>query len=379
MYRTLFLIAFLWLETTYTWNLNFNTHRSEPYESYHRKNSLLPDSNIKYDYSRSQNAIPPITKTQYYYKTHQGRTVSIPSRGAASRIYVGPDENETESYVTKVDETNIGPRKARRPRGDDEYEYEENRFEPKTFFRAGKLCVKCPPEKILIAKRGLDGVQVEIPQLTTCNDRPISRSLYELETLFSKKHHFILPRGQHSFIAQVVNKKNYSVEHVCTLKYKIIVRTCPPFILKNENVKMKCDISNVWGSKCTFSCKNNNGILSHKEPIVCNDNLQWHGTEPDCIFQHREYYKRIENSIQSCQLPKAPEHAKFSCKVDRDLINEIENELFIPDGTVCRVKCARLYEIGENLQKYSAFQCRNGKWNYTQHDDICTKIHLRKL
>lgn len=145
------------------------------------------------------------------------------------------------------------------------------------------MCIKCPPEKILIAKRGLDGVHVDIPQLTTCNDRPISRSVYELETLFSKKHHFILPRGSHSFIGQIVNKKNFSVEHVCSLKYKIIVRSCGPFIPQNMNVKVKCDAADLWGSKCSFSCKNNNGILTHKEQVFCNDNLQWHGEEPDCI------------------------------------------------------------------------------------------------
>lgn len=126
---------------------------------------------------------------------------------------------------------------------------------------------------------------MDIPQLTTCNDRPISRSLFELETLFSKKHHFILPRGSHSFIGQIVNKKNFSVEHVCNLKFKIIVRNCGPFIPQNENVRVKCDAADLWGSKCTFSCKNN-GILTHKEPVFCNDNLQWHGNEPACIVQH---------------------------------------------------------------------------------------------
>lgn len=143
----------------------------------------------------------------------------------------------------------------------------------------------CPPEKILIAKRGLDGVLIESPVLTTCNDKPISKSLYELETLFSKKHHFILPRGSHSFIGQIVSKKNYTVEHVCNLRYKIIVRSCGQFIPQNEGVKVRCDLSDIWGSKCTFSCKNN-GILTHREPVVCNDNLQWQGVEPDCIIQH---------------------------------------------------------------------------------------------
>jgi hypothetical protein len=155
----------------------------------------------------------------------------------------------------------------------------------KILYISGKHCIKCPPEKILIAKRGLDGVLVDLPQLTNCNDQPISKSLYELESLFSHKHSFILPKGHHSFMGQIVSKKNYTVEHICHLKYKIIVRTCGPFIPQNEGVKVKCDIGDIWGSKCTFFCKNN-GILTHREPVYCNDNLQWIGTEPSCIMQH---------------------------------------------------------------------------------------------
>lgn len=150
--------------------------------------------------------------------------------------------------------------------------------------RSGKLCIKCPVERILIAKRGVDGVLVDIPELTTCSDRPVSKSLYDLETLFSSKHHFILPRGSHTFIGQVISKKNYTVEHVCLLKYKIIVRTCGPFVPQNENVRAKCEMADIWGSRCTFSCRNN-GILSHREPVTCNDNLQWQGSEPECIQQ----------------------------------------------------------------------------------------------
>lgn len=92
-----------------------------------------------------------------------------------------------------------------------------------------------------------------------------------------------------------------------------------------------------------------------------------------------DYFKRIEGAIASCQLPTAPEHAKFSCKVNRDLINEHENELFIPDGTTCRVKCLRFYEISDSLQKFSSFQCRNGRWNYTQQSNFCTKIQVKRF
>jgi hypothetical protein len=93
-----------------------------------------------------------------------------------------------------------------------------------------------------------------------------------------------------------------------------------------------------------------------------------------------DYFKRIEGAITSCQLPAPPEHAKFSCKVNRELVNEHENELFIPDGTVCRVKCARFYEIpNEQLQRQSTFVCRIGRFNYTHSDNFCTKIQMKKL
>lgn len=80
---------------------------------------------------RSLNEIPPITKTQYFYKTHQSASVYIPNRHHRGRIPVGPDENETDSYVTKVDTTHLGPRKHQKRERDDE----ESLTKP--FFRTG--------------------------------------------------------------------------------------------------------------------------------------------------------------------------------------------------------------------------------------------------
>ena len=88
---------------------------------------------------RSPNEIPPLTKTQYFYKTHQSATVSIPKtrHNRYSRIPVSPDENETHSYVTKVDTTHLGPRKQKRFRNDDESDEESHHMKP--FFRTGKV------------------------------------------------------------------------------------------------------------------------------------------------------------------------------------------------------------------------------------------------
>lgn len=95
--------------------------------------------------SSSSNAIPSSshTKTRYFYKTHQSGTVSLSSQHQqrGSRVNVAPDENETRSYLTKIDSTNVGsPRRhARRPReqndNDDDDDYQG--IDSKPFFRTG--------------------------------------------------------------------------------------------------------------------------------------------------------------------------------------------------------------------------------------------------
>lgn len=46
---------------------------------------------------------------------------------------------------------------------------------------------------------------------------------------------------------------------------------------------MSCTAGMLWGSKCAFKCKDERLFLSHREPFVCNDDLQWQGNEPDCV------------------------------------------------------------------------------------------------
>ena len=76
----------------------------------------------------------PLTQTQYFYKKHQSASVSIPHHHHRSRINVAPDENETESYITKVDTTQLGQRKHQKRFQDDE---ENHHLKP--FFRTGKM------------------------------------------------------------------------------------------------------------------------------------------------------------------------------------------------------------------------------------------------
>lgn len=95
---------------------------------------------------------------------------------------------------------------------------------------------------------------------------------------------FVLPQGKHTFIAKIRNVESGLIIRSCHLKYNVIVRRCHGFPrLKNKNVKMSCTAGTIWGSECAFQCKTEEEILSHYEPVVCNDDLEWIGQEPECV------------------------------------------------------------------------------------------------
>lgn len=135
----------------------------------------------------------------------------------------------------------------------------------------------------MIAQKRLDGVLIEPPPALSCfTNQPIAKSVFEVQTLFGPKLYFVLPQGTHSLIGKVINKKTGKEELRCSLKYKVIVRKCPKYQLTNaKDLHVKCDLDNIWGSKCVFSCKHG-GDLSHDGAIICGDDLNWTGEEPTC-------------------------------------------------------------------------------------------------
>lgn len=102
----------------------------------------------------------------------------------------------------------------------------------------------------------------------------------------------MLPQGRHGFIAKIRNVESGLIIRSCHLKYNVIVRHCHGLPqLKNKNVKLSCTAGKIWGSKCAFECKNVEENLSHYEPIVCNDDLEWEGQEPECVSDNGEIFK----------------------------------------------------------------------------------------
>lgn len=148
----------------------------------------------------------------------------------------------------------------------------------------GKFCVRCPKIITAIAQEGLDGILVEPPSPRACRTNlPFAENLFKIETLFGSEMPFVLPKGRHSFHAKIRNVETGLVVRSCVLKYHVIVKHCKGYPnLVNKNVTMSCTAGMIWGSKCAFGCKNENEYLTHREPMICNEKLQWSGTEPDC-------------------------------------------------------------------------------------------------
>lgn len=160
----------------------------------------------------------------------------------------------------------------------------------------GRTCIKCPPLKIIVAPKYQDGVLVEIPKLQACAGHTLSPSHYAIETLFSPGFQITLPQGAHSFIGRVRNYKTNEIDKVCRLRYRIEVKRCPKFTPPDTNLRVYCDMGNIWGTKCRFGCRKN-GKLTHNRPLYCTDELKWSEELPSCRYATPSKFIIIFNFI----------------------------------------------------------------------------------
>ncbi|XP_053679703.1 uncharacterized protein LOC128730654 [Anopheles nili] len=234
----------------------------------------------------------------------------------------------------------------------------------------GELCISCPPERTAIARKGLDGVLIEPPCLSTCNGRPISKDLYELETLFGPKMNFILPHSNgppYSFLAKVVSKQTGNTVLTCDLRYRVVVKQCRRYKPKNRDLKVSCSLENIWGSRCTFHCRSGGYLSRPNSYVECGEDELWEGEEPYCIFNDVSDDYAADSEAQpgssDCQLDILPEHGRFACDLKDN--ENTSNELIVPNGTACQVKCNEGHHIPVHLQPAAYFECTDGRWNNT--------------
>uniref|UniRef100_A0A182P5E4 Sushi domain-containing protein n=1 Tax=Anopheles epiroticus TaxID=199890 RepID=A0A182P5E4_9DIPT len=320
------------------------------------------------------------------YKNLQQGSITLEM---GSQAFLAPDQNRTLTYRTRPDTPR---RNGRLPQGYHHrvkgpggtmmsgrgggggggtggYRRNGAPLHPKST-TIGDLCISCPPERTAIARKGLDGVLIEPPCLSTCNGRPISKELYELETLFGPRMNFILPHSYgppYSFMAKVVSKQTGSTVLTCDLRYRVIVKQCKRYKPKNRDLKVSCSLENIWGSRCTFHCRNGGYLSRPNSYVECGENELWEGEEPYCIFNDVSDDYAADGDASSaasdCQLDIPPENGRFACDLkDND---GASSELAVPNGTACQVKCNDGYHVPAHLQPATYFGCNEGQWNNT--------------
>ncbi|XP_053659743.1 uncharacterized protein LOC128708787 [Anopheles marshallii] len=341
-------------------------------------------ASIHKHHSKSIDRVP--TVKQRMYKNVQQGSVTLEM---GSQAFLEPDQNLTLAFATKQDSAVQRQRNssAKRKNGRQQHGSHHHVKGPGSmvagggprrngsppqlkFTNIGDLCIRCPPERTAIARKGLDGVMIEPPCLSTCNGRPISKELYELETLFGPKANFVLPHSNgppYSFLAKVISKQTGNTVLTCDLRYRVIVKQCKRYKPKNRDLKVSCSLGHIWGSRCTFHCRSGGYLSRPNSYVECGEDELWEGEEPYCVFNDvsDDYAADSDtaNVAGDCQLDIPPENGRFACDL-RD--NEsASNELAVPNGTACQVKCNDGYHVPGHLQPAIYFQCSDGQWNNT--------------
>uniref|UniRef100_A0A182R6M0 Sushi domain-containing protein n=1 Tax=Anopheles funestus TaxID=62324 RepID=A0A182R6M0_ANOFN len=337
-------------------------------------------------HSKSIDRVSTVKQHPRLYKNIQQGSVTLEM---GSQVFLEPDQNRTLVYSSKQDtamhrqRTPFVKRKNGRQHHGSHHRVKvpgsmisgggprRNGLPPQQkFTNVGDLCISCPPERTAIARKGLDGVMIEPPCLSTCNGRPISKELYELETLFGPRANFVLPHSNgppYSFMAKVVSKQTGNTVLTCDLRYRVIVKQCKRYKPKNRDLKVSCSLGNIWGSRCTFHCRSG-GYLSRPNSFVeCGEDELWEGEEPFCTFNDvSDDYAADSDTLNvagDCQLDIPPENGRFACDLKDN--ESASNELAVPNGTACQVKWNDGYHIPGHLQPATYFGCNDGRWNNT--------------
>lgn len=100
--------------------------------------------------------------------------------------------------------------------------------------------------------------------------------------MFGAKPGDLLPHGTHVLVGEILFKDKPI--QTCHLRVNVITRQCGVIPIP-ENMSVTCDTGHLWGSKCSFGCKNQNDELQIERTngIICNDDLHWIGEVPKCV------------------------------------------------------------------------------------------------
>ncbi|CAB3239882.1 unnamed protein product [Arctia plantaginis] len=197
-------------------------------------------------------------------------------------------------------------------------------------------CVKCPPDRTLIAKAGVDRAMLQYPRIFTCSGRKAARAV-RFTRMYGPEFGSLLKAGSHMLVGRITYKAE--ILQTCKMQIHVLLQSCPvPKYLVSH-----CEAGN---KTCSFTCRNAKSELRGTKSLMCEENQRWSGRLPTC------------NTRTWCTPPIPPDHGKVSCKGVT-----ASNGYGLTDGSACRVRCAKGWRWRSRVSI-----CRRGNWT---HNLIC--------
>ncbi|CAH1639651.1 unnamed protein product [Spodoptera littoralis] len=204
-------------------------------------------------------------------------------------------------------------------------------------------CVRCPPDRTLITKPGVDRAVLQYPRLLSCSGRKVPRHVRFVH-MYGPKFGSLLKEGSHMIVGRITHKDE--ILQTCKMQIHVLVQSCsvPKYLVSHCGAENKV---------CNFTCRDPKAELRGQRTLTCGDDMRWSGHLPVC------------NPRTWCQPPPPPEHGRVSCKGMTS-----PNGWGLNDGAICRVRCAR----GWKWTSRSMAVCRRGSWTYKLG---CSPIHTK--
>lgn len=205
-----------------------------------------------------------------------------------------------------------------------------SRSDNNQFNSLSKICIQCPSDKTLIAKKGMNRVFLQNPILRTCSGRRAPRNV-GFAHMYGPKFGTLLPYGTHIILGRITYNNN-TIQN-CKTQVHVVIQSCPtPKYLVSQ-----CDDSKT----CKFTCFDDSLQLQGESKLVCGEDMTWQGHLPLC--RARKWCKPIP----------PPDYGQISCRGTTSGYTA-----GLAEGSRCRIRCP----LGSRWYPKPVTVCRRGKW-----------------
>ncbi|XP_063238390.1 neurogenic locus notch homolog protein 3-like isoform X2 [Bacillus rossius redtenbacheri] len=270
------------------------------------------------------------------YRTWQRGSVHIPYRGAVLPVPVA--SGRSQLYRGTITTTVIAS-------GESNESQNSVGLPARDSPAAGDVCVRCPADKVVVARKGSDHVLMQRSRLRRCRRRPKVPGA-KFEILYGPRSGSALAEGVHTVTGRAVYKHTQLFQ--CQYSYTVIVRRCAP-LTPPAPLEARCSQDTAWGSVCRLYCRQDQR-LSGPDQAECGDDLKWTAPLPVC---------RAETG---CALPMSPDNGRLSCQAGPGASGASGADQ-LPEGSTCRYECDQGFAVPAAQAHLVVTSCAAGQWN----------------